>query len=49
MVDELGVGPCMAVELSSACGENTVQAFRSICGPHDSVIIFDFNPVTSII
>lgn len=50
MVDELGVGPCMVVELShtnasSDC--NAVEAFRHFCGPADSVMILiyaEFSP-----
>jgi len=48
MVDELSIGPCMALELSSTCEKCpegpplppgfTVAAFRQVCGPHDSVL-----------
>ncbi|OXA57533.1 Nucleoside diphosphate kinase 7 [Folsomia candida] len=49
MVDELGVGPCMVVELShtnasSDC--NAVEAFRHFCGPADSDLARKVKPQT---
>ena len=32
MVEELTMGPCIAMELSM---QNSVQSLRSICGPYD--------------
>lgn len=40
MCEQLCEGPCISLEISSA-NENTVEAFRQLCGPSDPVC-FDF-------